>query len=332
MRKSRSAASWAVAARPHWIKTLWTVCEVWDISEENNDHPAYVAGFRVRGAAREGETKGSCPVRSGDLQRARRGAEGPARHASHDSEIWLHGSRGFGIVRPHRRRVPAITGQSRELYGHTAAEFRQLLDKAGLHATSMMADYERLAKDVDPVAAEARTLGAEYVVCSTIPHKKQVTPENIARAAEDFDRWGEKLAASGLHLCYHTHGVEFGKSPDGTLFDTLVRRTNPKYVNYEMDIFWIVFAFQDPAKLLHKYPGRFPLMHVKDIRKDTVLGRTPADVMEEDSVPLGAGIVDIPATLRAARQTGVRHYYIEDEDANAAQNIPGRLTYLDTVR
>ena len=219
-----------------------------------------------------------------------------------------------------------------ELYGHTAAEFRQLLDKAGLHATSMMADYERLAKDVDPVAAEARTLGAEYVVCSTIPHKKQVTPENIARAAEDFDRWGEKLAASGLHLCYHTHGVEFGKSPDGTLFDTLVRRTNPKYVNYEMDIFWIVFAFQDPAKLLHKYPGRFPLMHVKDIRKDTVLGRTPADVMEEDSVPLGAGIVDIPATLRAARQTGVRHYYIEDEAVNAAEQIPVSLKYLDTVR
>src|ERR1022692_946508 len=113
MRKSRSAASWAVAARPHWIKTLWTVCEVWDISEENNDHPAYVAGFRVRGAARHGETKGSCPVRSGDLQRARRGAEGPARHASHDSEIWLHGGRGFGIVRTHSRRGPAITGQSR---------------------------------------------------------------------------------------------------------------------------------------------------------------------------------------------------------------------------
>ena len=219
-----------------------------------------------------------------------------------------------------------------ELYGRTAAEFRRLLDNNGLRATSMMADYERLGKAADSVAADARTLGAEYVVASTIPHKKHLTAENIARAIEDFGPWGEKLAGSGLHLCYHTHGVEFDKSPDGTLFDTLVRHTDPKYVNFEMDIFWIVYAFQDPAKLLHKYPGRFPLMHVKDIRKGTVLGGSPGDVLEEESVPLGAGIVDIPAALRAAKETGVRHYYIEDEAVNAAQQIPESLKYLASVR
>ena len=218
------------------------------------------------------------------------------------------------------------------LYGRSAAEFRRLLNQAGLQATSMMAEYERLGKDADAVAAEARALGAQYVVCSTIPHIKQLTAENIARAAADFGRWGEKLAASGLHLCYHTHGVEFGKSPDGTLFDTLVRHTDPKFVNFEMDIFWIVFAFQDPAKLLRQYPGRFPLMHVKDIRKGTVLGGSPGDVLEEASVPLGAGIVDIPAALHAARETGVRHYYIEDEAVNAAQQIPESLKYLESVR
>jgi sugar phosphate isomerase/epimerase len=219
-----------------------------------------------------------------------------------------------------------------ELYGRSAAEFRRLLDGAGLRATSMMAGYEQLANGADSVAADAHTLGAAYVVASTIPHKKQFTAENVASAAEDFARWGEKLAGSGLHLCYHTHGVEFGKSPDGTLFDTLARHTDPKYVNFEMDIFWIVFAFQDPAKLLRKYLGRFPLMHVKDIRKGTVLGGSPGDVLEEASVPLGAGIVDIPAALRAARETGVRHYYIEDEAVNAAQQIPESLKYLESVR
>ncbi len=219
-----------------------------------------------------------------------------------------------------------------ELYGRTAAEFRRLLDSAGLRATSMMVEYERLGKDADSVAAEAHALGAGYVVCSTIPHRKELSDDNIARAAEDFARWGKTLAGAGLHLCYHTHGVEFSKSRDGTLFDTLVRLTDPRYVNFEMDIFWIVFAFQDPAKLLRKYPGRFPLMHVKDIRKGAVLGRAPADVMEEESVPLGAGIVDIPAALRAARETGVRHYYIEDEAINAAQQIPESLKYLKSIR
>jgi sugar phosphate isomerase/epimerase len=217
-------------------------------------------------------------------------------------------------------------------YGRSAAEFRRLLDQSGLRATSMMAEYERLQKAADSVAADAHALGAEYVVASTIPHKKHLTAENIARAIEDFGAWGEKLAGSGLRLCYHTHGVEFDKSPDGTFFDTLVQRTDPKNVNFEMDIFWIVFAFQDPAKLLRKYPGRFPLMHVKDIRKGTVLGGSPGDVLEEASVPLGAGIVDVPAALRAAKETGVRHYYIEDEAVNAAQQIPESLKYLETVR
>jgi sugar phosphate isomerase/epimerase len=217
-------------------------------------------------------------------------------------------------------------------YGHTGAEFRRMLQQNGLRATSMMADYERLGKALDAVAADAHALGAEYVVASTIPHKKRISAESMARAIDDFGTWGEKLSASGLHLCYHTHGVEFDKSAEGTLFDTLVQRTNPKYVNFEMDIFWIVYAFQDPAKLLHKYPGRFPLMHVKDIRKGTKLGGSPGDVLEEESVPLGTGVVDIPAALHAAKETGVRHYYIEDEAVNATEQIPESLKFLENVR
>jgi sugar phosphate isomerase/epimerase len=218
------------------------------------------------------------------------------------------------------------------LYGRSAAEFRRLLDSAGLKATSMMAEYPRLGKEIDAVAADAHALGAEYVVCGSIPHKKGFTVEDCDRAIGEFQLWGEKLATAGLRYCYHAHGFEFGKSSDGTLFDTLVKRTDPKSVNFEMDIFWIVFAFQDPAKLLREYPGRFPLMHLKDMRKDTVRGGSPGDVREEASVPLGAGILDIPAVLRAAGKAGVRHYYIEDEAVDAERQIPISLRYLESVR
>jgi sugar phosphate isomerase/epimerase len=73
-------------------------------------------------------------------------------------------------------------------------------------------------------------------------------------------------------------------------------------------------------------------MHVKDIRKGTALGGSPGDVLEEASVPLGTGLVDIPAALRAARKTGVRHYYIEDEAVDAAPQISESLRYLDRIR
>jgi len=73
-------------------------------------------------------------------------------------------------------------------------------------------------------------------------------------------------------------------------------------------------------------------MHVKDIRKGTVLGGSPGDVLEEASVPLGTGLVDIPAALRAGRETGVRHYYIEDEAVDAQKQIPESLRYLERFR
>ena len=142
----------------------------------------------------------------------------------------------------------------------------------------MMSAHARLKGDIQSVVRDAHALGVGYVVCSTIPHRKHITAQDCDQAIEDFNRWGKVLADSKLRLCYHTHGVEFGPSPDGTLFDTLVKRTDPRFANYEMDIFWIVYAYQDPVKLLHKYPGRFPLMHVKDIRKDTPLGGSPGDV------------------------------------------------------
>lgn len=219
-----------------------------------------------------------------------------------------------------------------DFYGRSAAEFRKMLDANGLKLTSMMAAYDRLNGDINAVAEDAHTLGAKYVVCSTVPHKKKLTAEDCGRAIESLNRFGESLTKTGLRCCYHTHGIEFGKSPDGTLFDTLAKGTDPKFVNFEMDIFWIVYAYQDPVKLLRKYPGRFPLMHVKDIRKGTALGGSPGDVLEEDSVPLGTGLVDIPAALRAARETGVRHFYIEDEAMDAVPQISESLRYLERIR
>jgi sugar phosphate isomerase/epimerase len=220
-----------------------------------------------------------------------------------------------------------------DLYGRRPAEFLGLLKTAGLHATSIGAAYAALGKDLDSVAAHARTLGAEYIVCSTIPHSaKHLAGKDCPPAADNLNRWGERLAASGLRLCYHTHGTEFDPSPDGTRFDTLAKLTNPKFVNFEMDIFWIVYGYQDPVQLLRRYPDRFPLMHIKDIRKGTVLGGSPADVLEEESVPLGTGLIDVRAALLAAQECGVRHYYLEEEAVDAVPQIRQSLRYLAGLR
>jgi len=219
------------------------------------------------------------------------------------------------------------------LYKRTPSEFRALLDSNGLRATSIGAAYKALGNDLDAVAAHANALGAEYVVCSTIPHSaKHLAEKDVQPAADNLNRWGEQLAASGLRLCYHTHGTEFDPSPDGTRFDTLAKLTDPKFINYEMDIFWIVYGFQDPVQFLKRYPGRFPLMHVKDIRKGLVLGGSPGQVREDDSVPLGTGMVDVRAALLAAQTYGVKHLYLEEEAVDAVPQIRQSLRYLTGLR
>lgn len=219
------------------------------------------------------------------------------------------------------------------LYGRTPAEFLGLLMKARLQAVSMGAAYSALKRDAAAVGEQARALGAGYVVCDTIPHSaKHLAEKDVAPAAEALNRWGRRLSEQGLRLCYHTHGTEFDPSPDGTRFDTLMRLTDPKHVAFEMDIFWIVYGFQDPEALLKRYPGRFPLMHIKDIRKGTKLGGSPADVLEEESVPLGTGLVDVRAALLAAQDSGVRHFFLEEEAVPALPQIRESLKYLKRIR
>ena len=131
-----------------------------------------------------------------------------------------------------------------------------------------------------------------------------------------------------MKLCYHTHGTEFDRVGQGTVFDTLVRATEARFANFEMDIFWVVYGFEDPVKLLRRFPGRFPLFHVKDIRKGLKLGGTPAEVEENDSVALGTGLVDVRAALLAAQETGAKRFYLEEEAVDPLPQIRQSLRYI----
>jgi len=219
------------------------------------------------------------------------------------------------------------------LYRLSPEDFRKLLDDNGLTTPSMGASYKDLDTRLDEVAADAHALGANYVVCSTIPHSaKHLTAEDVKSAAETLNRWGDRLASQHLKLCYHIHGTEFDPSPDGTQFDTLLKLTDPKFANYEMDIFWVVYGFQDPADFLKLFPGRFPLLHVKDTRPGMTFGLTPADVAEDDSVPLGTGTVDVKAALLAGQEYGVEHFFLEEEAKDALPQIRQSLEYIKTLR
>jgi len=227
------------------------------------------------------------------------------------------------------RRMGFEEVETGDFYGRTADSFRKELDRADLRATALMSSWADLDQQLDRVAGDAKTLGAGYVACPVIPHKnKQFTAEDCRLAIARFSAWAGALAKNGLTFCYHLHGIEFRPSTNGTLADTLIRETAAAGAMFEMDTFWIQHGGEDPAGFLRRYPGRFPLAHLKDRRPGLATGTHPADVMEEDSVVLGTGTIDWKAFFREAPKAGVRHYYIEEEHPNAIAQIPQSLRFL----
>jgi len=219
-------------------------------------------------------------------------------------------------------------------YGMPAEEFKKQLDERGLKPISGHFQYDALNKDVAAAIKEAKALGLKYVVCPWIPHNiAEFSEADVHRAAADFNRWGEAFKAEGISFGYHPHGYEFKPLDDGsTLFDLLVKETKPEFVMFEMDVFWITHPGVDPAKLLEKYPTRWQLMHLKDLRKGARTGVYTGHTSLEDDVPLGTGQVNWPSVFSAAAKVGVKHYFIEDESPTATQGIPKSLAYLETLK
>jgi sugar phosphate isomerase/epimerase len=217
-------------------------------------------------------------------------------------------------------------------YGLAPAQFNKDLASRGLKAIAAHFPYEQLRDQPEAVALEAKALGLKYAGCAWIPHQGDFNEKTCREAIAVFNRAGEVLAKHGLKFFYHIHGYEFQPFGQGTLLDLLFQETKPKLVTYEMDIFWVVFPRQDPVKLFEKYGKRWELVHLKDMRKGTETGSLSGGTDVKNDAALGAGLMDLPAILKAAKKAGVKWYFIEDESPWSEKQIPESLRYLEQVR
>lgn len=235
-------------------------------------------------------------------------------------------------------RVRALGFHEVELagtYGSSAQVFRHMLDSAGLRATSMHAGYERLRDSLPAVLAEAKTLGVQFIGTAWIPHPNgPITVALAKQAAADFNKWGKGARAEGLQFFYHTHGYEFKPGAGGVVpFDALMAETDTAGVKFEMDVFWATLPGNDPAALLKKYPGRWRLMHLKDMKQGFARGaQTGSANPDSAEVPVGTGQIDYRAVLRAAKEAGVTQFYLEDETAQPFTTVPVSTRWLQTMK
>jgi sugar phosphate isomerase/epimerase len=218
------------------------------------------------------------------------------------------------------------------LFGKKASEIRKMLDDHGMFCSSFGVGYPDLTTKTREVGENAKTLGAKYVRVAYIAHEGPFTPEMAQKAVEDFNKAGKMLKDEfGITFCYHNHGYEFVPYQNGTLMDYIIQKTDPKYVSFEIDILWSFIQGQDPAKLISKYPKRFQLLHLKDLRKGAELNASGGTAVEND-VALGTGQIDIPLVLQEAKKAGIKHYYIEDESPSYAKQVPQTIAYLKSLK
>jgi len=215
-------------------------------------------------------------------------------------------------------------------YGLTQEQMKQALDERGLIPIAAHAGQGFLLNKTDEAIAAARFFGLKYLGVAWASHKKPLDEAQTLKIAADFNEIGKRLKAAGIQFFYHNHGFEFQPYKDGTLFDLLMAKTDPDLVKFEMDVLWTVFPGQDPVKLLKKYPDRWVLMHLKDLKKG-VAGNLSGGTDLTNDVVLGTGQADYPAILKACQEIGIAYYFIEDESPTVLEQLPKSLNYLSQI-
>ena len=186
----------------------------------------------------------------------------------------------------------------------TPAELRAMLDRHGLAAVSSHVGLSVLQNDAARTLEQAALLGQRYVVVASLAPKDRTTLDDWKRTAEAFNRVGEECRARGLQFGFHNHEAEFTPLEGQVPYDVLLAATDPRLVKLEMDFYWITRAGKDPLDYFARWPGRFPLVHVKDM--DTTPQRGFTEV--------GRGSIDFRRIFRRARQAGIRHYFYEQDE------------------
>lgn len=229
------------------------------------------------------------------------------------------------------KQVKAWGFEEVESFGVYGAPIAGALRDAGLRCSAIHVGYDRLTSDMAGVLKDADVLGVKTILNASLPHKAQphASREEILKAAGDFAKWSKECRAAGKRFAYHIHGQEFGKTPEGTLFDVLAKESGPD-VGFEADVLWVTVGGADPVKLMHQYPGRFWFTHLKDVAKGTVPGTAGLDY-DRANVSIGTGLIDIKGIVAAAAAAGVEMHYLEDESPDVMTQVPQSVAYYKSL-
>jgi sugar phosphate isomerase/epimerase len=242
-------------------------------------------------------------------------------------------------------KVAAVGYKEVEFAGYmnqSPKDIRAYLVKDGLSAPSAHFPADTFANKLPETLEAAHIIGHKFLVCPWTEEAIRKQPDGYKHVAEAFNKYGEACAKAGIQFAYHNHVFEFEPYPSlggKTPYDYLLENTDAKMVKMEMDLGWATVAGQDPLTYFKRYPGRFPLVHVKDMK--VVPHPAPSEIaainMEEigktTMTDAGSGAIDWKRIFADSEQAGIQHYYVEfDNPPDPFASIAKSYTYLAALR
>lgn len=219
--------------------------------------------------------------------------------------------------------VPIVepSGRVDDLYGSRPAALAGLIEKAGLAVPSLGVTLNDLRTRLGSVVAAAEALGADYV---RVSGSEAWELGDYVEVAAELNDLGADLHVHGLTLAYHNHGWELEAGPAGVRgLDVLARRTDPALVTLELDVYWAASADASVIGLFRTYPGRFELLHLKDLARDAAGQPQFAD--------LGRGELELARILAHTGRAGVEYAFIE-HDHPTPDGVTSACASLDHLR
>ncbi len=208
-------------------------------------------------------------------------------------------------------------------FGRSPTQIRALLKQNGLTSPSSHIGLDILEKDSVRAFADAKAIGHQWVTMPYIPEERRKTVDDWNKIIDLLNQLGPQAKAEGLRLAYHNHDFEIRPVDGVRPLDMMLSKTDPALVDFEMDLYWVVFGGGDPLDFFNRYPKRFALVHVKD----------SAGPPDNKMVDVGKGTIDFPKIFAQSDKAGIKHYFVEhDQPADPIATIRNSYKYLATVR
>jgi len=210
-----------------------------------------------------------------------------------------------------------------EHFNTPAVEMRKILDDNGLTSPSAHVQMADIGMMLPGTIDTAAILGQKYLTVTWIDGPDR-TAGGYRRVADRFNAAGLIARGNEMQLAYHNSAYEFTPLAGGrTGYEILLRQCDPLNVAMEADVFWLRAAKQDPLAWFAKYPGRFHLLHLKD------MGPPPRNEMRD----VGEGVMDWKAIVSRSKSAGVKHYLVEREGAkDPLRSIRDSCRFLKALR